>query len=102
MITEVADKLTCGIHTVEINLKNYGIKKPKKALVEALKRHNLELYKVENVSSLKEVRDKVVDTVQRKYGVDNVSQLDETQDKVKATCLIKYGQTHTNTPETIN
>jgi DNA-directed RNA polymerase subunit RPC12/RpoP len=55
------------------------------------KRNLLEKYGVENVSQLKNHKEKMIKTNREKYGVDFYRQTQECQDRIKETNLEKYG-----------
>lgn len=72
-------------------LKQYEIKKPKDLFYSQVRQIVKNKYGVDNVSQLKEVREKVKRTVTKKYGVDNVSQREEVKNKKKQKAIEKYG-----------
>lgn len=72
-------------------LKQYGIKKPKDLFYSQVKQIVKNKYGVDNVSQLKEVREKVKKTVVKKYGVNNVSQIEDVKSKKKQKAIEKYG-----------
>jgi len=54
------------------------------------KESNMKNYGVENTGSLKEVKDKIKNTYEERYGM-HPKKLKDVQDKWKATCLERYG-----------
>ena len=54
------------------------------------KESNMKKYGVENTGSLKDVKDKIKNTYEERYGM-HPKKLKEVQDKWKATCLERYG-----------
>jgi len=54
------------------------------------KESNMKKYGVENTGSLKEVKDKIKNTYEERYGM-HPKKLKDVQDKWKATCLERYG-----------
>ena len=71
-------------------LAEYKFQKTQKQKTEIRKRTILAKYGVENVSQLKEVKDKKEQKALEKYGVKNVFASEEIKNKIKQTNLEKY------------
>lgn len=76
-------------------LKEYNIKKPKDAHIKNIKKSKLEKYGSENYNN----RDKAKQTCIDVYGVENVFQLDDIKSKSEQTKLEKYNNAHYVNPD---
>ena len=85
------------------NYKKYGVENISqlKDVKEKIKRVCLEKYGVSYIGQLPGVKEKRKQTCLEKYGVEYPSQLDEFKNKFKQTCLEKYGVEHPSKLEEI-
>ena len=88
---EIAEQYNCSVSVIQRHLSKYGIKKDKQKWLQNVKKNNLKKYGVENISMLKEVKEKKKQKAIKKYGVENISQATEVKEKKKQKALEKYG-----------
>ena len=91
-IYAVAELANCSTSTISRYMRKYKI--PKKNYTDSIKntkKTNLKKYGFENVSKVKEVRDKVKKTNLKKYGAECSLLNEEVKEKIKKTNLEKYG-----------
>lgn len=88
---EIANLKEVTQSIIEKRLKKYNIKKPKELFYKKNKEILLERYGVENVSQLKDVKEKKKQKSIEKYGVDNISKAEEIKKKKEQKALEKFG-----------
>ena len=88
---EIAIMKKISLRQLQKMLYKYKIKKPKDLFYSQIKQIVKDRYGVENVSQIKEVREKVKETISEKYGVDNISKNEEIKKMKKQKALEKYG-----------
>lgn len=93
---ECAKAFNCTEEKIKITCKKFNIHKNAEQRNATRKRTTLEKYGVENVSQLKEIKDKKAQTCLENYGVENPAQSKEVYDKIRKTCLDTYGVESSN------
>ena len=88
---EIAEKFKTTECIIRKRLAKYSIKKDKAKCLEKVKESNLKKYGVENVSQLKEVKEKKTQKAFEKYGVSNISKAEEIKQKKTKSSFKKYG-----------
>lgn len=88
---EIAEMKKTTRGTIEKRLRKYDIKKPKELFYKKNKELLKERYGVENVSQLKDVKEKKRQKAIKKYGVENISQSKEIKSKKEKKALEKFG-----------
>lgn len=79
--TEIAEIKEVSVYKVKKDLAKYEIKKPKELFYIKVREKVKQKYGVENISQIKEVKEKVKETVLKKYGVDNISKSIDIKNK---------------------
>ena len=80
-IIEIAKEKNVTKTMVEKKLRKYEIKKPKELFYKKNKEILLKRYGVQNISQLKDVKEKKKQKAIQKYGVSNISQSQEIKKK---------------------
>lgn len=96
---ETAEICNCNPEKIKIICRKYKIQKSKEQKAELRKRTTLLKYGVENISQLKEIKDKKKQTCLVNYGVDNPAKSDIVYEKIRETCLERYGVDSSNRTE---
>ena len=87
---------SCRSKAISASLKNMS-EEAKKSRSDKIKSTCLKKYGVDNPLKSKEVRNKMLHTIQEKYGVEsNISQSNMIQEKIRQNSLKKYGVEHPN------
>lgn len=90
---EIAKVKNTTQRTIEKRLRKYNIKKSKVLFYKKNKEILLERYGVDNVSQLKNVKEKKKKKSIEKYGVENISQAKIVKEKKQQKALDKFGVT---------
>lgn len=93
---ECAKICNCNPEKIKIVCQQNKFSKTKEQRAELRKKTLQQKYGVENISQLKEIKDKKKQTTLKNYGVENPAQSSEIKNKMKETCLEKYGVESTN------
>lgn len=88
---ETAQICNCAEEKVKIVCRKYKLLKTKDQKTELRKRTTMQKYGVENISQLKEIKEKKKQTCLKHYGVDNPAKSDIVYDKIRETSLDRYG-----------
>ena len=88
---EIANQKGISQRVIRKRLAKYGIKKPKELFYKKNREILTEKYGIENVSQLKNVKEKKKQKSIEKYGVENVSQSQEIKNKKEKKALEKFG-----------
>lgn len=88
---EIANTQNTTQRIIQRKLSEYNIKKPKDLFYKKNKEILLKRYGVENVSQLKDVKEKKKQKSIEKYGVENISQSQEIKKKKEQKSLEKFG-----------
>ena len=88
---ETAQICNCAEEKVKIVCRKYKLLKTKDQKTELRKRTTMQKYGVENISQLKEIKEKKKQTCLKHYGVDNPAKSDIVYDKIHETSLDRYG-----------
>lgn len=93
---ECAKVFNCTEEKIKITCKKFNIHKNAEQRNATRRRTTLEKYGVENVSQLKEIKEKKEQTCLEHFGVENPAQSKEVYDKIRQTCLEVYGVESSN------
>ena len=88
---EIANMLGVSLSCLQSNIKRLDILMYKDDITKAQKLGVKRKYGVENVGSVKEIRDKAMNTWRNKTGLDNPYKDPNMLEKKKQTCIDKYG-----------
>lgn len=88
---DIVDMKGISLNRLRKFLQQYEIKKSKDLFYLKVQQIVKNKYGVDNVSQLKEVREKVKKTVVKRYGVNNISQSEDIKSKKRQKAIEKYG-----------
>ena len=85
--------VTAHKHTIETNLKKYGVENvfSNKAIQQKIKQTTLSKYGCQSTNQSEIIKQKMKKTMMEKYGVQHALQCDESKQKCKATTYNKFG-----------
>jgi len=93
---ECAKICNCNPEKVKIVCQQNKLTKTREQRADLRRRTNLQKYGVQNVSQLKDIKEKKKQTTLENYGVENPAQSKIIYNKIKETCINKYGVESTN------